>query len=406
MFASSHGSRAKRRGIVLVVVLGMLGLMALIGVTFATFAGQSLIASRNFGEGVARPQAEALMDFALAQLINDTNNPASAIRGHSLLRDMYGNDSVYRGANPTANNSAEYGGLLSSVFIPGVGYQAPQFTSLATRSSSSTSPSPTPFYNQAQYLTNIPTSGQYYGLDFTRWIVKFGGVAAQSGSNNSGVPTSGYAASTYEVLEDDATGTFHKFTLSNNLSNMTFDPRNPSINPPQHVAADWGTFNYVDPNYISPNSSYGVTMSGSNYSFIKAYSSLAPEWNLGNTSFVLDGRYMRAFNGPGLTQYYGNGVYPYNLAAFANFRINGFNPTPRDGRGLRRLRPGELVPRHPECRRPGSRPVVPPPRDPDGRWTGPSVHPSPRCRRSSAPARPTTPPCSPPTPPSPTPTAS
>ena len=30
------------------------------------------------------------MDFALAQLINDTGNPQSAIRGHSLKRDMYG----------------------------------------------------------------------------------------------------------------------------------------------------------------------------------------------------------------------------------------------------------------------------------------------------------------------------
>ncbi len=34
------------------------------------------------------------MDYALSQLINDTNNPLSAIRGHSLLRDMYGNDSM------------------------------------------------------------------------------------------------------------------------------------------------------------------------------------------------------------------------------------------------------------------------------------------------------------------------
>ena len=33
------------------------------------------------------------------------------------------------------------------------------------------------------------------------------------------------------------------------------------------------------------------------------------------------------------------------------------------GRGLRRLRPGELVPGHPERRRPGDHPVVPPARD-------------------------------------------
>ncbi len=32
------------------------------------------------------------MDFALSQLINDTGDPRSVIRGHSLARDMYGND--------------------------------------------------------------------------------------------------------------------------------------------------------------------------------------------------------------------------------------------------------------------------------------------------------------------------
>src|SRR5690606_33413085 len=34
--------------------------------------------------------AEELMKFALSQLIYDTGNTSSALRGHSLLRDMYG----------------------------------------------------------------------------------------------------------------------------------------------------------------------------------------------------------------------------------------------------------------------------------------------------------------------------
>ena len=182
MFASSLEPRSKRRGIVLVLVLGMLGLMALIGVTFATFAGQSMIASRNFSQGVARPQAEALMDYALAQLINDTNNPLSAIRGHSLLRDMYGNDSVFRGANPSTNPAAETGGILTGVYVPApAATSAPPVHRLQVRSNSTNSRSPTPFYNQVQFVTNIPTSGQYYGLDFTRWILKVPG-SAQSGT--------------------------------------------------------------------------------------------------------------------------------------------------------------------------------------------------------------------------------
>src|SRR3954469_13772739 len=155
MYASSLGPRAVRRGIVLVLVLGMLGLMALIGVTFAVFAGQSLINGRNFAQGVSRPQPEALMDYALAQLINDTNIPVSGLRGHSLLRDMYGNDSVYRGSNPPANAAVETGGLLTNVYVPGTGQQTLHFTSYAAHSQAN----PTPFYNQLQYATNIPTTG-------------------------------------------------------------------------------------------------------------------------------------------------------------------------------------------------------------------------------------------------------
>jgi hypothetical protein len=332
MFASSLESRTKRRGIVLVLVLGMLGLMALIGVTFATFAGQSLIAARNVQQGVARPQAETLMDYALGQLINDTNNPLSALRGHSLLRDMYGNDSVFRGSNPAANPASETRGLLSTVYVPGVGTQNLKLQYHGPRASG-IGPSPTPFYNQIQYVTNIPTSGQYFGLDFTRWILRFQGAPANPGVvTNQNVPINGNASATYEVLEDVAPpGGFHVFTLSNNLTNPTVDPFNSAGNPPPSVSSDWATFNYVDANFMSPNAMAGYGVVGPNtngvYSFVKAWASLAREWAGG--TFVLDGRYMRAFNGPGLTRSFGSpalapslfNLYPYNVAAFANFRV-------------------------------------------------------------------------------------
>ena len=292
MFATTLQSRAKRRGIVLVLVLGMLGLMALIGVTFATFAGQSMIASRNFSQGVQRPQAEALMDYALAQLINDTNNPLSSIRGHGLLRDMYGNDSVFRGANPTTNAAAETGGLLALVNT-NAGTQQLFLANPVLRVNSTVSPLPTPFYNQIQYTTNIPTTGQYYGLDFTRWIVRF---------PNNGVPQ------TFEVLEDDAVngGGVHLFTLASNLVN------------PYSNSSDSTSFIYVDPNLGAT-----VDLSNTPGSVIKKYTALGSE--VSGTAFVLDGRYMRAFNGPGLTQSFGT-VYPNNLAAFANMRIANLDP--------------------------------------------------------------------------------
>ena len=98
MLASTRPNQGKcgRRGIVLVLILGVLALMAVIGVTFATFSGQSRISARNFAQSVNQPQRDELMDYALAQLISDTADIRSAIRGHSMARDMYGNDANYQ----------------------------------------------------------------------------------------------------------------------------------------------------------------------------------------------------------------------------------------------------------------------------------------------------------------------
>src|SRR4051794_6038219 len=97
MFLSRRQSRLQRRGIVLILILGMLGLLALIGVTFATFSGQARTNARNFRLSQNFPESTELMDYALSQLIDDTYNPQSALRGHSLKRDMYGNDSYNNG---------------------------------------------------------------------------------------------------------------------------------------------------------------------------------------------------------------------------------------------------------------------------------------------------------------------
>src|SRR3954470_1610312 len=97
MLASTRQNHGARKGIVLVLVLGMLGLMAVIGITFATFTGQSRISARNFAQSVNQPQRDELMYFALSQLIMDTNDIRSAIRGHSMARDMFGNDAFFNG---------------------------------------------------------------------------------------------------------------------------------------------------------------------------------------------------------------------------------------------------------------------------------------------------------------------
>ena len=330
MFASSHGPRsvARRRGIVLVLVLGMLGLMALIGVTFATFAGQSLKSGRSYSQGLARPQPEALMDYALAQLINDTNNPLSSLRGHSLLRDMYGNDSVFRGSSPPTNAVADTNGLMTTVNT-GSGVSTLHFTNVGYRTASGGLD--TPFYNQLQYETNIPIGGPYQGYDFTRWIVRF---TTQNGSGQTST-----VAQTFEILEDDYSGRIsnvHYFTLSAALGNPTNDPW---FNNAPLSSSDTNSFIYNDPNLGADSSN--ATAASKNFTALNREYSGGFTSKTGNVSnpFVLDGRFMRAFNGPGLTRPVssvqstdanGNSVsnynYPFNQAAQANMRIAGYDP--------------------------------------------------------------------------------
>ncbi len=93
----THFSRMKRRasreGVLLLVVLSMLVLFMLIGTAFLMSSSQQ---SKNAGNSaklnsVGNPPTKDL-DNALMQVLRDSDNEHSAIRYHSLLRDMYGAD--------------------------------------------------------------------------------------------------------------------------------------------------------------------------------------------------------------------------------------------------------------------------------------------------------------------------
>jgi hypothetical protein len=251
MRIETHLTRRQRRGIVLILVLGMLALLALIGVTFVTFSGQAVIGARNFARARYRPDPAQLMDFALAQLINDTSDPLSAIRGHSLRRDMYGND-------------ARTNGFLAAL---------PDGTPLylvAARSD----PKPT-LVQYTQYLTNIPLRDKFTSptMDFTRWILKLPAHAAFEAPGRPIMPSVPQVAQTFEVLRDDNTGSdpfsqgnYHLLTLSE---------------PDMATSLASTGASLIQPRALSP--------------------------------FVLDGRYLRAFNGPGMTKF----------AGYGNFRWNG-----------------------------------------------------------------------------------
>ena len=156
MLASTRPNQGKRgrRGIVLVLILGMLALMALIGVTFATFSGQSRISARNFAQSMNQPQRDELMDYALSQLISDTADIRSAIRGHSLARDMYGNDAATTATSPPAPTARSMPPDNDPYFyITGV-----QQSGTGT------------LYN---LTTNIPAGDPaFYGYNFTRWTLR------------------------------------------------------------------------------------------------------------------------------------------------------------------------------------------------------------------------------------------
>jgi len=86
-------SSGDRRGVLLMVVLSMLALFLLLGTAF--------LVSSNFYADTAKQAAKEnrtennptdLLERAMLQVLRDTNNPSSAIRYHSLLRDVYGSD--------------------------------------------------------------------------------------------------------------------------------------------------------------------------------------------------------------------------------------------------------------------------------------------------------------------------
>jgi len=330
MFFGSHErSRARRRGVVLILILGMLALMALIGVTFATFAGQNLVNSKNFAQSVNFPKSDQVMDYALAQLINDTNNPVSALRGHSLLRDVFGNDSLMTGS------ASAFRCYLDRL---------PDGSTMVLNSAGQAIAAPGKPFDMAtlyttglfRYGTNIPVhtlSPLLYGVDFTRWILRI-----PAGYNS--------VAASYEVIEDDQSGTYHYLTLSPiDANDLTGSPGKTGLPITRIYNNPTLPYLHGDPNNTHTPQK-GVVYSSQPPPNVNSPSNITPGYpnqtSLPNSAtpvpFTLDARSMRAFNGPGLSQHnlagqdptstppdspYNGAGQPHNSAAYANFRTNG-----------------------------------------------------------------------------------
>lgn len=281
-----------RRGIVLILILAMLGLLALVGVSFATFSGQAAIGARKYAEGASLLESEQLMDFALSQLINGTHNPLSAIRGHDLKRDMFGNDAVNNGLLRNLPNG-------NNIFITNASFNST--TGLI------------------DCLTNVPSNGipGLYGLNFGRWNVK---IARCAGYDNNGDPINPIVPpimQTYEVIKDVNQGGVHLISLAP-ISDQPTSNSNASL-----LTA-----------LFNPLSTTPTTLAVGATPFIAAQNGLP---------ILLDGRRLRAFNGPGLMNTFISNVptspYPVPAATYGNFLYNG---------GLQNGNPLTIAPGNPD----------------------------------------------------------
>ncbi|MBY0527740.1 MAG: hypothetical protein K2R98_30360 [Gemmataceae bacterium] len=90
---SLRAARA-RNGVILLVVITLLTLFAVVGITFVIYAQAEASAARidREAQSMQRPDMdpEMLLSYFLGQLVYGTDNPLSALRGHSLAETMYG----------------------------------------------------------------------------------------------------------------------------------------------------------------------------------------------------------------------------------------------------------------------------------------------------------------------------
>jgi hypothetical protein len=86
----------RRQGIVLLVVMAMLALFATVALSFVFYAESEATSARFGSQAQTLAQADAepelLLSYFLSQLIYDTDNVYSSMRGHSLARGMYSYD--------------------------------------------------------------------------------------------------------------------------------------------------------------------------------------------------------------------------------------------------------------------------------------------------------------------------
>ena len=317
MLASRH-TQLQRRGIVLVLVLAMLGLLAVIAVSFATISGQARIGARNYALSVTRPTATDMMDFALAQLVGDTNDVRSAIRGHSLARDMYGNDGYNNGyltLNPAINSNFLVTGVTYFPITPG---------DLRNGTIKCATNIPAG--------TNTPGANALYGYDFTRWTIRFSPNYLTNGGWTYGGKNAGkfLVGQSFEVLVDDSSGSdntypnvrvFYLAAPPELIAHPTPLPPATPVVSNKPLMGERSGFGSPETRSASTVGTVRSELVGDFFAVTNVVNNVTTVTTPGvpvftanaHFPFILDGRYLRAFNGPGAEA----------AAKYANFRYNG-----------------------------------------------------------------------------------
>ncbi len=109
---------SSRRGVLLLVILGMLTLFLMIGTAFIMSGNQYRRANKTYSKVGEAKNLQASQDGFLTEVINqiirDTANQNSSLRFHSLLRDLYGMEGLVATILP---NSAGFAGTTPN-FLP------------------------------------------------------------------------------------------------------------------------------------------------------------------------------------------------------------------------------------------------------------------------------------------------
>ena len=111
----------RRKGLILLVVLGMLTLFTLLAVTFVVFSSQSVQASRAYERPKQRmTPPDRLADMVLKQIVRGTKDESSPFYDHDLLQDVYGKSYRYN----TTTGVIEEQTIIAGTRFPATGFDA------------------------------------------------------------------------------------------------------------------------------------------------------------------------------------------------------------------------------------------------------------------------------------------